>query len=208
VQGDYPNTIPANALVATLGGQEGKNAEPATDILRVKSPLEIHLAIDSKTLDLGNPVTFTTGDATSTAGTPKTMTIAITNPNSSELTNVALTNALPANLAISQTPNASTTCTGGSVSAPASGTSIALTGATVSGISTCTITVDVVSNIFGTHTDSIPAGNVTSFEGVTNEEPTSAQIIISNPPVISKEFSPAVMSAGGVSKLTISLSNE
>ncbi|MFT6331735.1 MAG: putative repeat protein (TIGR01451 family) [Lentimonas sp.] len=208
VQGDYPNTIPAEALVATLGGQEGNNAEPATDILRVKSPLEIHLAIDSKTLDLGNPVTFTTGDATSTAGTPKTMTIAITNPNSSELTNVALTNALPANLAISQTPNASTTCTGGSVSAPASGTSIALTGATVSGISTCTITVDVVSNIFGTHTDSIPAGNVTSFEGVTNEEPTSAQIIISNPPVISKEFSPAVMSAGGVSKLTISLSND
>jgi len=208
-EGNYVNTIPGHTLSADVGGKPSDNDQPATDILRVKNPVEIHIAIDGKTLDTGSlPSGFSTGIATTVAGTPKTLTIALKNPNSDDLTGATFLNNLPAGLAIAQTPNASTTCSGGFVNAVASGTSIGLTGATLANGSTCKVTVDVVSNIFGTHLDTIPVNNVTTFEGVTNEEPTNAQITISNPPAVSKQFEPSVIPTGGISKLTIFLTND
>ncbi|HMK44253.1 MAG TPA: SdrD B-like domain-containing protein, partial [Dissulfurispiraceae bacterium] len=206
--GDYLNTIPAGGVTATSGGSPVSNSQPTSDTLRAKAPLTIHKAIANLTLDAGNPASFTTGTASRAAGAAATMTIRLENANTTNLTGAAFTDALPNGLVVATTPNASTTCAGGGVIAPASATSIRLSGATVPASGSCAITVDVLSNISGVYTNTIPAGSVTTVEGVSNEEPTSAQLIVSTPPTVSKQFSPAVIPPGGISTLTIFLNND
>ncbi|HMK59717.1 MAG TPA: SdrD B-like domain-containing protein [Dissulfurispiraceae bacterium] len=206
--GDYLNTIPAGGVTATSGGSPVSNSQPASDTLRAKAPLTVHKAIVNMTLDAGNPASFTTGTATRGAGAAATMTIRLDNANAANLTGAAFTDLLPSGLVVAINPNASTNCASGVVSAPASATSIRLTGATVPASGFCTVTVDVLSNISGSYTNTIPASAVTTVEGVTNEEPTSAQLIVSTPPTVSKQFSPAVIPPGGTSTLTIFLNND
>lgn len=207
VAGDFVNTIPASAVSAVIGGTPVTNSQPTSDTLRAKSPLIIHKAFSSKTLDAGNPVGFTTASDTKSAGTPATMTIRIDNPNATALTQASFTDTLPTNLVIAITPNASTTCASGIVTATASGTSVRLSGATIAAGGFCTVTVDVLSNISGSYTNTIAASGVSTFEGVTNEEPTNAQLIISTPPSVAKQFTPSVIAPSGVSRLRIEIGN-
>ncbi|HMX15515.1 MAG TPA: SdrD B-like domain-containing protein [Rhodocyclaceae bacterium] len=207
-QGDYTNTIPAGGVTANAGGATASNSQPASAVLRAKSPLIIHEAITNLTLDAGNPVGFTTGGDITSPGTARTLTIRLDNPNNAPLTGAAFTNALPAGLVLAPTPNASTTCAGGTVLAAASGTSLRLSGATIPATGACTVTVDVLSNISGVYVDSIAAGDVSTNEGVGNEEPTSAQLTVSKLPTLSKQFNPAVIPPGGTSVLTLFLGND
>ncbi|RZJ06707.1 MAG: DUF11 domain-containing protein, partial [Haliea sp.] len=114
-QGDFTNTIPANAATASAGGTPVTNPEPASDILRAKLPLVIHKAIAQRTLDAGNPVGFTTGTASRAPGATATLTIRVDNPNAVAVTAAAFTDELPTGLVIAPTPNASTSCTSGAV---------------------------------------------------------------------------------------------
>jgi len=66
----------------------------------------------------------------------------------------------------------------------------------------------VLSNISGSYTNTIAAGAVATFEGVSNDEPSSARIVISTPPTVSKQFAPAVIAPNTVSTLTIVLGND
>lgn len=207
-QGDYTNTIPAGGVTANAGGATASNSDSATAVLRAKSPLVIHEAISNLTLDAGNPVGFTTGGDTTTPGTARTLAIRLDNPNSAALTGAAFTNVLPAGLVLAPTPNASTTCAGGTVIAAGSGTSLRLTGAIIPATGFCTLTVSVLSNVPGVYVDGIAAGDVSTNEGVTNEESTSAQLTVSSPPTLSKQFSPAVIPPGGTSTLTLFLGND
>ena len=206
-QGDYTNTIPANAVTATTGGVPTTNSQPASDTLKVKSPLVIHKAFANKTLDSGNPVGLTTGTATALAGAAVTLTVNIANPNAAAVTQALFTDSLPAGVVVAATPSASTTCTGGTVTATPSATSFRLTGATIPASGSCTVQVNVLSNTPGTYTNTLATQVVSTLEGVKNEEPTSAQLIVSQPVGVSKQFSPAVIPPSGVSRLTIVFSN-
>jgi uncharacterized repeat protein (TIGR01451 family) len=209
-QGDYVNTIPAGGVTAVVGGVPASNSQPASDTLRAKTPLEVQKAIAGRTLDtaIQTGSGFATGSASATPGTPATLTIRLRNPNAAALTAVAFTDTLPAGLVVATVPNAGTTCAGGSLIAPASATGIRLTGATVPAGGACTVTVDVLSNISGSYVNALAAGAVTSFEGVSNEEGTRAELVVSTPPTVSKQFSPAVIPPGGTSTLTIFLGND
>ena len=66
----------------------------------------------------------------------------------------------------------------------------------------------MISNIVDRYVNVIPANTLVTFEGATNEEPTSAELIISDPPTVGKEFSPVVIGSGGTSQLTIFLGND
>jgi len=207
-QGDFTNTIAANAATASAGGTPVNNPEPASDVLRAKQPLVVHKAIASQTLDTGNPVGFTTGTASRAPGATATLTIRLDNPNAAPLTGAAFTDTLPTGLVVATTPNAATTCAGGVVVANPSGTSVRLSGGTVPAAGFCTVSVDILSNISGSYDNVIPASGVTTVEGVANEEPTRARILISTPPTVGKQFSPAVISPNGTSTLTITLGND
>ncbi len=207
-QGDYVNTISAGAISATSGGVPVTNSQPTSDILHAKSPLVVNKAIAGQTLDAGNPGGFTTGTASRAPGAAATLTIRLANPNASALTGAVFTDVLPSGLVVATTPNAATTCAGGTVTAAASATQIRLSGATIPAAGACTVSVDVLSNISGSYTNTLAAGSVSSFEGVVNEEPTSATLLVSTPPTVSKQFSPAVIQPNGVSQLTIVLGND
>lgn len=206
-QGDYVNTIATGAASASIGGINATNSQPTTDTLRAKAPLSIHKAFSNKTLDAGNPTGFTTASDNQAAGAPATMTIRIDNPNAVNLTSATFTDSLPTGLVVATTPSASTTCAGGSVNAVASGTTVKLTGATIPASGFCTVTVNVLSNISGSYINTIPSGGLTTFEGVTNEEPTSARLVISTPPSVTKQFALAVIPPNGISTLTLVLGN-
>ncbi|ABR91207.1 Hypothetical protein mma_2824 [Janthinobacterium sp. Marseille] len=206
-QGDYVNTIPTGALSITLGGTTVNNTAPTTDTLRAKVPLSVHKAFSLLTLDAGNPAGFTTGIDNKAPGAVAVLTLSFQNNNATSLTGVNVTDVLPAGLVVAPTPGASTTCAGGAVSADPSATSIRLSGATIAATSSCTVTVNVLSNVSGTYTNLIPAGAVTTNEGVVNEEPTRAELVVSTPPTVSKQFSPAVIPPNGVSRLSIVISN-
>jgi len=104
-------------------------------------------------------------------------------------------------------PNEATTCTGGTVNAAVSGTSIQLTGATIPANGACTVTADVLSNVSGSYIDDIPVGAISSTEGVTNAEETRAEIIIADPPTIDLSYTPPVIAPGGTSMAMITLGN-
>lgn len=206
-EGVYVNTIPVGALNATVSGVPTTNSDPATATVRAKQPLVIHKAIGGFTLDSGNPVGFTTGEATRSPGVSAPLVIHLSNPNADNLTNAAFVDNLPSGLVVATTPAAATTCAGGTVTAAVSATSIALSGATIPPTGSCTVTVNVLSNIAGSYTNNIASGAVTTLEGVSNEELTRARLIVTSPPGIGKQFSPPVIPPNGTSRLTITIDN-
>lgn len=212
-QGDYTNTIPAGGLTGTVDGGPVSNPQPTTDILHVKAPLTVHKAFanaapaGNRTLDAGNPVGFATGTASQKPGTEFVLTIRLDNANNAALTGAGFTDTLPEGLVVATTPGAATTCAGGTVVAQPSAKEFRLTGATIPGTGFCTVTLNVLSNIPGSYTNTIGAGGVTTNEGVINENPTNAKVIISSPPTVAKQFDPAVIPPNGTSKLTIFLNN-
>ena len=97
-------------------------------------------------------------------GQTSTLTFTIDNTGSSEAaTGLDFTNVLPAGLAIATPANASTTCTGGTLTAIAGSGSVSYTGGSISAGSSCTVQADVVGNVAGTQVNT--SGALTSSAG-------------------------------------------
>jgi len=189
--GTFNNVIGANTVTSTVGGSSASNPVPA-----------------NATLYARNPVVITKAFAASQVipGAVSTLTITLSNGNIIPLTAASLTDNLPANVAVAPTPAASTTC-GGTLTAAASATSISLAGGTIPASGSCQIQVNVLSNVPGVYTNTIPTSQLSTAEGITNENPASDVLTVSNPPTITKQFNPAAIPAGGTSTLTITLGN-
>jgi uncharacterized repeat protein (TIGR01451 family) len=191
--GSYVNTIPAGALTGTIGGGPTDNDASASATLQVRSPVSIAKNFSPNQVK---------------PGVSAVLTITLTNPNGVALNAAALTDNLPANVVIAQSPNHQvTTCTGGAITAPVSATSITLTGGVIPANSSCTVKTDVVSNIAGVYLNTIPAGALTTQEGITNDLPATDTLKLLDPPTVNKQFAPVSVASGGISKLTIVLGN-
>ncbi|HEY4374439.1 MAG TPA: SdrD B-like domain-containing protein, partial [Burkholderiales bacterium] len=191
--GVYDNFIPGGSLVANGGNVTNPNPG-------------VHA-----TLNVLNPPTVSKAFAASPVnpGQANRLTVTITNPNATRpLTNLSLKDTLPTGLFVAPTPNASTTCTGGTVSALASATSAQMAGATIAGGASCTFQFDTVSNIAGLYTNTIPAGSITTAEGVTNTDPATANVQILTPPSVVKTFTPPSIAPNAPSQLIITLGNQ
>ncbi|MEO8053919.1 MAG: hypothetical protein ABI768_02120 [Acidobacteriota bacterium] len=190
VAGSYTNTIPASALV-TDGGSP---TQPATAGLVVKA------LTPPTVLKSFNPGTINPGGTS-------TLTITLGNANASALTlSSPFTDTLPANVSVAASPNASTTCSGGSVSTAAS--SVTLTGGSIQA-GGCTVSVDVTSSTpGGPYVNTIPANALQTNAG-NNTAPATDRLFVNpfQPPSVAKSFSPTVIGAGGVSKLSLTISN-
>ncbi len=206
-QGDYVNTIAAGAVTGSSGGVPLTNSEPTSDTLRARNPLVVHKALDGFTLDAGSPAGFVTGSASQAPGSFAVLTLRVENPNGAPFTGMGFSDNLPSGMVVATPANASTTCGAGVVSANAAATSVVLSGASLSANASCTVTVRVLSNAPGSYTNSLGAGAVTTAEGVASEESTSARLIVSTPPSVTKQFAPPVIAPGSVSRLTIFLVN-
>lgn len=137
------------------------------------------------------------------AGSTATLTITLTNPNDIAATGVAVSDSLPSTLSIAAAPAAATAC-GGTVTTDASG--IHLTGGTIPANGACSVTVDVTSTTPGTHTNTIPAGALTSSAG-TNADETTATLTVLGALTVTKTFSPATIAPDATTTLIITITN-
>ena len=142
------------------------------------------------------------------ANTVSTLKITLTNPNAVVATlNADLVDNLPVTLQVANPPQASTTCIGGSVIAPAGSSSVRLSsGAGVPANGQCEITVNVISSVPGVYTNVLPA-NALSTQVGNNTQETSAILTVWPQPSVSQSFGPATVTVGQPSQLTITLTN-
>jgi uncharacterized repeat protein (TIGR01451 family) len=142
--------------------------------------------------------------ATINAGGVSTLTITLSNTNGTDANLTApLTDSLPWGVVVSG--NASTTC-GGTLTFDTS--KVTLTGGSIPANGSCTVTVDVTAKYKSSYYNKLPAGALQTDKG-RNAAPAVATLIVTLPvaPKLSKTFSPATIKVGGVSTLTITLSN-
>jgi hypothetical protein len=105
------------------------------------------------------------------------LTFTITNPNSAtSLTGVGFTDTLPAGLVVATPNGLAGGCGSGSITATQSTNTISLSGATLTGGSSCTFSVNVTGISTGTKTNTVP---VTSTNGCTGNT-ASATVIVRN----------------------------
>jgi uncharacterized repeat protein (TIGR01451 family) len=189
----YTNTIPASALTDT---QNVTNAAPASAVLTiVPGAIALAKAFAPTSIVAG-------GTSTLTIMIPNTATGAVA------LTNMTLSDALPAGITVAASPNAATTCGPGTVTAATGSTSIALAGGTLGANATCTISVAVTGTAANAYTNTIPANALADTQAITNSVPASAVLTIAlNTLTLSKAFAPASIRANGTSVLTITIPN-
>ena len=178
----YANSIGAGALQTDAGN----NASPANASLTVTAPV-----FDAPTVAVGF------APSSVAAGTPSTMTVTLGNTNAvvANLT-APLNDALPAGLLVAPTPNASTTCASGVVTAVAGATSISLaSGAQVPSAGSCTVTVDVRAVSPGTFDNTVAAGALVTNLGASTA-PGNASLTVTSAtfpaPYCARAFTSAV----------------
>jgi len=140
------------------------------------------------------------------AGTDSTVTITLDNNPPGNPSNITFTEVYPANVVNSATPGEATTCNNGVVTATGLGNSISLSGASISGNNTCTVTVSVTACIAGSY--SIGGFAVTSTSG--NPTAGSATLTVTgNSPgdaaLSSVSAAPASVPADGTNSATVTV---
>jgi len=176
------------------------------------------VTLDSNTISpascsvTNSPVPPTLGKAfspaTTGAGVASNLTLTLSNPDTSNATLTApLTDSLPSGLLISG--GATTTC-GGTVTAVAGSSAVTLSGGSIPSGGSCTVNVGVTAATAGTYVNSLAAGALITSNG-SNPAPAVASLVVTAPavvpPTVSKTFSPATITAGGLSTLTLTLNN-
>ena len=124
------------------------------------------------------------------------LSFTIRNPNqSTTLTGVGFTDALPAGLVVS-TPNGLTgSCGGGTIVATAGSGAISLTGATLAVSASCTFSVNVTGTTSGTKNNT--TGAVTSVEGGAGGT-ASASVTVGPPPCVAPTITSGAPPSGTV----------
>ena len=189
--GSLTNTIGANAIETDQGIS---NPAPVNGALEVLAPPTLSKAF--------SPAAIAAADTS-------TLTLSLGNPNAVDISLVsALVDALPGTVLVAATPNIVTSCPGAVTASPgANQFSYANGGVIPPG--GCAISVDVTSNVAGSYTNTIAAGQLATTAG-DNPEPAIATLGVGGvaaAPTIAKAFSPSSISEGGVATLTLSLGN-
>ncbi|HWH42909.1 MAG TPA: hypothetical protein VNU21_23880, partial [Usitatibacter sp.] len=145
------------------------------------------------------------GAATVERGQATTLTITLTNPNAVAITGAAFTDNYPSRLDNASSGGATTTCTGGTVTAVAETGTLTLTGGTIPANGSCTVTANVYSSTAGTYINTLAAGAVTTTNAGSSTTPATAQLVVTSAPTIAKSFSTNVTT--GITTMTLTITN-
>ena len=166
------------------------------------------------------------GAASILAGGSTTLTMTITNPNSTAINALGFTNNLPTaaagapgNMTIVNTvapgDDPTTTCGGAPIFTAVDGSgTFTVSGLIIPANSFCTVTITVTAPTNGIYVNTIPAGAISSSAG-TNTEPATASLLAGNvanpnvlmPPSMTKSFLTNPLLTGGTSVLRFILTN-
>jgi uncharacterized repeat protein (TIGR01451 family) len=186
------NTVPANGLHTDLGN----NPTATTANLTVQSSVSL-----SKTF---SPTTVTQGGQS-------TVTIALNNAGSTPATITSFTDDLTSmgtGITVAASPAPATTC-GGTVTATAGSTSITKTNGVIPANGSCTVTVPIAiasTVTAGSKTNTIAIGALQTDKG-NNSTAATKSLTVQSPITVSKVFAPTAGVQGGVSTLTMTLTN-
>jgi len=141
------------------------------------------------------------------------VTITINNGSTMALTNLSLTDPMQTGanaFVVANSPNVSTTCGGtASVSAPAGGTAVSMTGGALAASGSCTLSFDVRMTSGNSWTNTLTgnntSGSITSAEGAYNTSNVTASA--ANSLTAAAAFSPSSAALGGTSRLSLTISN-
>ena len=208
IPGNLINTLPSDALTSIGVGSIITNTSPASATLNVSGTSTPPPTPPPPSLP---PVALNKNFSPGTiwAGGISQLTIAIrNNQTSASLTLASVTDNLPANVFLANPVSPSLTgCgTSASVTANSGDTTVNLNNGTIAPSSTCTIHVNVTSNVQGTYTNIIPANSLRTRENLSNPGDATDRLTV-QAIGIAKGFSPGIISAGGTATLTITLQN-
>ena len=132
------------------------------------------------------------------------LSFTLQNNNTTALTGVAFTDALPAGLVVA-TPNGfSGSCGSGVITATQNTGVISLSGGSIAASSSCNFQVNVTGTAAGLQNNT--TGNVTSTEGGTGGT-ASASVSVVAPPSIAKAFAPNTIALNATTSLTFTITN-
>eukprot|EP01041_Mallomonas_annulata_P030331 gene30331-52447_t len=110
-------------------------------------------------------------------------------------------------MVVAPSPNAATTCAGGIVTAAAEATTVSLSGGSVGGNASCTVSVNITSAFVGTLNNTLTAGAITNTQGVTNANPFTANVASLAGLGVEKFFEPTAVGVGQPARLVIRIRN-
>ncbi len=143
-------------------------------------------------------------------GAYSTMSVQLVNPNNIALTGIAFTDDMTLLGAGMELANPVTfdvgTC-GGVLTGNPGDSSFSFSGGTLLANTSCTLTLRVVMAVNGNLTNRIPAGAVTTFNGVSSTQPAEASLTNLPGASVTKSFNPNSILAGTYSALTITIQN-
>ncbi|MHC1739497.1 MAG: sortase [Anaerolineaceae bacterium] len=183
--GVVTNSATASGFDAPSGGTEVKSALDSVTVNRITSPT-ISKVFSPDVMAIGQT---------------STLTFTILNPNSVPLTGVAFSDVLPLGMSVTITPDAAQ-C-GGSVAWNSTTRTLSLTNGSIIG-SSCTVTAVVTANAAKDYVNT--TGIVSTTNGGNGNTATDTLRVVQGA-VISKSFNPGSIFQGGVSTLTILVTN-
>ena len=147
------------------------------------------------------------------AGQPSTLTITLQNPATVDATVILpFIDTFPAGMVVAPTANASTTCgTGTLLANPGDGSVMLGLGASIPAMSACAITVDVTAADAADYTNTIPAGALSTDQGINSTAASATLTVL--PPLAppSAMVTPATLSftvaANGTASEPLSIAN-
>jgi LPXTG-site transpeptidase (sortase) family protein len=193
VAANYPNTVSCSDM-SFDGGTAGCQQASAT------------LRVYPNTLGLSATKSFS--PANIPPGTPTTLTIRVTAPGDTALSNFLLTDNLPANVLISDPPNATqnSNCGPGTLTANAGESVIQLSDGSIPAGRTCVLRVAVTSSEYGPHTNTILTTDISNTENRNIPANVSGTFTVRDISVI-KNFDSSLIGYDGYTTLTITLIN-
>ncbi|MEL7060658.1 MAG: IPTL-CTERM sorting domain-containing protein, partial [Acidobacteriota bacterium] len=137
-------------------------------------------------------------------GTTTTLTLTIDNPNAADISGLDFSDPLPTGLEVAAAPNASTTCTGGTLTAVAGTTTISYTGGTIPANASCTVSVDILGADSGMFLNT--SSQLTSDIGTTPAATDTLEVTVAAL-TFAKAFAPNPIAIGTTTTLTFTIDN-
>jgi LPXTG-site transpeptidase (sortase) family protein len=142
-----------------------------------------------------------------TGGASSTMSVQLINPGTATLTGITFTDTMPPEMILADPVNFNVGTCGGTLTGTPGSNSFSFSGGSLPPQGKCTLTLSATMTANGNLTNTIPAGSVTTANGITNSDPVEASLTNLPGASVSKSFSPNPISPGSISQLTITIRN-
>ena len=195
-------TIAVDVQALRAGGLENTSGALASDL-----PVTTPGATATLTVDEPSPlsVSMTFLPPAIAQGGVSRLTYTLDNGTAIGATSVALSDTLPADVAVADPPDAQTTCAGGTLTAAAGSEAIAYSDGVLAAGASCTIAVDVTSATAGSYRNITES--VTSSLGTSTAAEARLTVAPAEAPGFARVFAPDSVRQGGETQIVFTLDN-